>query len=193
MSTSRLHEDLLKDLIEEKKSIKEQIDLVDPLASSIHRPAYKRYIQSGFSVFLEIILWIIALGLIVFAFFYNKVFPFEKLKKIFDIGINNEWIGNGKNVTIQDTNAISWTIQALIIITAILLIIISRMLSNVRHKNNLLHLSAKNMKQLVELQLRRRAAIETLEQRYAAELPTTHESIELPPANPHNDTSFDDI
>lgn len=187
MPTSRLHEDLLKDLAEQKQSLKEQINLIDPLASSIHRPAFKRYIQSGFSVFIEIILWIIALGLVVYAIFYNRLPPFYNLKKIFLIAKNNNAVSDYEN------NVISWSIQGLIIIIAILLVIISRMMAKMREKNNILQLSAKNMKQLVELQLRRRASLETLEQRYEAELPTTHESIELPPAKPHNDTAFDEL
>ncbi len=187
MTNSRLHEDLIKDFQDQKRSIKAQIDLIDPLASTLHKPAYRRFLNSGLSVFLEILLWIAAAGLILYAIFYARLPPFYMLKRLITLGMNQS------DFTDLELNSLAWSVQGLIILIAVLLVIISRMLARIRAKNAMLHLSAKNMKQLVEAQLKRKSAIESIEQRYIAELPTDQESVELPPAKPATDISFDEL
>ena len=46
MTNSRLHDDLMKDFQDQKISIKEQMDLIEPLVSKLHRPAYMRMLHS---------------------------------------------------------------------------------------------------------------------------------------------------
>lgn len=187
MTNSRLHEDLMKDFQDQKISVKEQMELIEPLVATLHQPAYKRMLHSGFSVFLSILLWIAAAGLIVYAIFYYKLPPFDLLKPLISLGMHQG------DFTDFELNAVAWSVQGLIILIAVLLAIVARMLARIREKNVLLHAAAKGMKQLAEAQLKRKAAIESIEQRYLAELPTDQESIELPPAKPASDISFDEI
>ncbi len=188
---TRLQEDLLKDLESQKQNLNDQIALLDPLAASIHRPAYKRLLSSGFSIFLEILIYVAALGAIAYAIFYNKLTPFYRLSSVLNLGINEKLLSNFQ------ANKITWGIQGMAIVIAVLLFFIARLMSKIRQKDAVLDISAKNMKQLVQGNLKRRAALESLTQRYASDLPTDSDSIgkPSPPSTlpEHKDTSFEDL
>jgi hypothetical protein len=187
MTDSRLHDDLIREFQEQKKSLKEQLELLDPMVSSLHKPAYKRVIHSGTSVFFEIILWLLAAGIVVFAFFYAKVTPFFVLKRLMELGYAQH------TFTDFEINLVGWSVQGLLLIIALLLIIIARLMANIRQKNNVIQLSVKNMKQIGETNVRRKAAIEGIEQKYYAQLPTDDESIITGRPKDNPDIRFDEI
>jgi len=123
----------------------------------------------------------------VYAIFYYKLPPFDLVKPLISLGMHQG------DFTDFELNAIGWSVQGLIILIAVFLAIIARMLARIREKNALLHTTAKNLKQLAEAQLKRKTAIDAIEQRYLSELPTDQESIELPPAKPASDISFEEL
>src|SRR5690606_7115654 len=87
-----------------------------------------------------------------------------------------------------DLKALYWGIKGLVIIIALLLVIIGRMLAKIRIKNSILNLTGKSMKQLAEQLLKRRAQMETLNQRFSMDLPMDDDTIILPNTpSGHND------
>ena len=76
MTSTRLQDDLLKDFKEQKKMIYEQVELLDPLGTSLRKPAAQRLISKGFMIFSEVICYLLAAGIIAFMFFMDKIYPF---------------------------------------------------------------------------------------------------------------------
>ncbi len=182
MATSRLQEDLVKDFQDQKRTINEQIKLIDPMATSLRMPVAQRLLNSSLSVILEILCWLVVVGLIAYILFMDKLVPFYVLSKLIQTGKSSG------GFTEKELSVLSWSIKGLVIIIALLVVVIARMLAKIRQKNSILHLAGKNMKQLVEENLKRRSAIESIEQRHMLELPTNEDSIVTPMPKPHNDT-----
>ena len=86
MTPSRLQEDLIKDFLEQKRTINEQIKLMDPMATSLRKPVAQRLLHSGFSVFLEIICWLLFAALLAYVIFMDKLVPFYVLSKLIQTG-----------------------------------------------------------------------------------------------------------
>jgi len=181
MIQSRLQDDLIKDFQEQKRTINEQIKLLDPMATSLRKPVAQRLLHSGFSILLEIICWLLFAGTITYVILMDKLIPFYVLSKLIQTGKGQT------GFTDKELFILNWSVKGLVIIIALLLLIIARMLARIRQKNAILHISGKNMKQLVEENLKRKSAIEAIEQRHMMELPASTDSIVTPPSKPHND------
>src|SRR4051812_26515859 len=83
MSLTTLKDDLLHEFREERIMINDQIELLDPLATSLRKPAAQRLLSSGTLIISEISCYIISLGGIAFIAFMHKIFPFSILSNIF--------------------------------------------------------------------------------------------------------------
>lgn len=185
MTPTRLQDDLIKDFLEQKRTINEQIKLIDPMATSLRRPVAQRLLHSSFSIFLEVICWLLFAGLLAYVVFMDRLVPFYVLSKLIQTGKGQPGFTDNELV------ALNWSIKGLVVLIALLVLVISRMLAKIRQKNAILHIAGKNMKQLVEENLKRKSAIEAIEQRHIMELPATTDSIVTPPAKPHNDILLD--
>jgi hypothetical protein len=181
MAISRLQEDLIKDFQDQKRTINEQIKLIDPMATSLRMPVAHRLLNSTVSVVLEILCWLLVVASIGFVFFMDKMVPFYALSKLIQVGKSLD------GFTEKELDMVQWSVRGLVILIALLFLIIARMLAKIRLKNSILHLAGKNMKQLVEENLKRRTAIDAIEQRHMLELPSTTDSI-VAPMHKHNDT-----
>ena len=176
-----LQDELINDFQEQKKIIREQIGLIDPLAASLRKPAAKRLFHAGFLVFMEIIAWLLFLAAIGTIFFLNKLYPFYLLSQMLhDTALSGRY-------KLYDLEMLNWGVRGLLILAAVLFAIMARMLAQIRKKNAVLHLAGKNMKVLVEQHLKRKAAIEALEQRHPVSMPADSDTIILPPTKPHDD------
>jgi hypothetical protein len=71
----------------------------------------------------------------------------------------------------KEAEYFSIAVHCLAAFTGILFFIMARMTRRIRLKNNILSLAGKNMKELVGQHLKRKAAIESIEQRHFDELP----------------------
>jgi hypothetical protein len=181
MKPLHLQEDLIRDFQEQKKTISEQVDLIDPMATLLRKPAARRLFHAGFIVFMEIITWLLVLGCIAFALFMDKLYPFYLVNQItHDTSL-------GERYHSYDLNLLHWGIRGLAIFAALLLFIIARMLGTIRLKNSVLHVAGRNMKLLVEQLLKRKAAMEGLEQRHPTEMLADDDSVVMPLQKPHND------
>jgi len=181
MTQSRLQDDLIKDFLEQKRTVTEQIRLMDPMATSLRKPVAQRLLHGGFSIFLEIICWLLFAGAIAYVFFMDKAVPFYVLSKLIQTGKGQP------GFTEKELFILNWSVKGLVVLIAVLVLIIARMLAKIRQKNAILHIAGKSMKQLVEELLKRKSAIEAIEQRHMLELPATTDSVVTPPVKPHND------
>ncbi|WP_118975584.1 hypothetical protein [Taibaiella koreensis] len=181
MKPLNLQEDLIRDFQEQKKTVKEQVALIDPMATSLRKPAAKRLFHTGIIVFMEILCWLLVLGCIAFVLFADKLYPFYYLSQLqHDTAL-------GERYKPEDLKALHWMVRGAGLVLALLLLIVARMLAAIRLKNSILHIAGKNMKQLVEQLLKRKAAMENMEQKYPSELPQNDDAVVIQVQKPHND------
>lgn len=181
MKPLSLQEELIRDFQQQKKMINEQVALIDPMATSLRKPAARRLFHNGILVFLEILSWLLMLGCIAFVLFADKLYPFYYLNQL----VHDSALG--ERYPAEDLKLLYWCIKGICIFAALLFVVIARMLGTIRLKNSILHIAGKNMKLLVEQLLRRKAAMEGMEQKYPVELPYSDDAIVMPPQKPHDD------
>ncbi|MCB9045861.1 MAG: hypothetical protein H6550_06955 [Chitinophagales bacterium] len=167
MTSTRLQDDLLKDFKEQKKMIYEQVELLDPLGTSLRKPAAQRLISKGFMIFSEVICYLLAAGIIAFMFFMDKIYPFYILA---DLRFKSEFRSMGW-INIQ---AFVFAIYAVFGLVAVLFYALGRSSRAIRQKNDILNLAGKSIKEIVGQHLHRKASIDTIEQRHFRELPNEH-------------------
>jgi len=166
MSITRLQEDLLNDFKEQKHIIVEQIELFDPLATSLRKPAAQRLASKGGLILAEIVLYLSFAGMVYSTIFLNLIYPFTSLMKV-------RYVKSVDDLTaMREAEFFSIAIHAMAGTIALLLLLMARMVRRIRLKNNILSLAGRNMKILVGQHLKRKAAIEAIEQRHMLDYPS---------------------
>ncbi len=182
MSLTTLKDDLLHEFREERIMINEQIELLDPLATSLRKPAAQRLLSSSTLIISEVTCYIISLGGIAFIGFMHKIFPFVVLNDVFYDAETRSKAGTSNLLFLI------LAIYGLVLIGIILMFIIGRMAREVRLKNDILNLAGKDIKTIVGQHLERKAALDTIEQRHMLGLsgvstqPAKPSTIETPTA-----------
>jgi hypothetical protein len=169
MNNPRLQDDLVNDFIAQRKFIEEHIKMFDPIAESLSRKAAQRLVKKGLLIILEVICYLLCIGTIVFAVCMHMLRPFNILANLmydtktrYDIGPNNIWFLN-------------LAVYGFLTLIALLFYFTAQNLRAIRLKNNILNKAGKNIKILVGQLLKRKAAIDTIQQRYFTELPDMNE------------------
>lgn len=159
MENLKLQEDLLKEFREEKEMINTQLELLDPLAVSLRKPVAARLWNSIVLLVLEGLSWIGIALVIAFCIIRDKIYPFFILARMrtkgAELGFSN-----------RDMNNIYYSTIVFAVIVALLLFIIARNLAKLRKKNSILQMAGKTIKTVVGEQLKRKAAIDTIDQRH---------------------------
>ncbi len=160
MALTTLKDDLLQEFREERIMINDQIELLDPLATSLRRPAAQRLLSSGTLIISEISCYIISLGGLAFLGFMHMIYPFSIMSELF----YNSAIRNNAG----SLNLIYFTlgVYGITAISVVLVFIIGRMAREIRLKNDILHVAAKDIKTIIGQHLERKAAHDTIEQRH---------------------------
>ena len=184
MASTRLQDDLLQEFREEKQMIQSQIDIFDPLAVSLRKPAAQRLAKKGLILFGEFLCWLLFLTSVAACFFLNKLYPFYLL---FELSIPSRQEALGK----QNVQLLQWSVYGLILLCGLLFIVIARCLRRIRQKNDILSYAGKEIKTLVGQHLHRKAAIDSLEQRHFNELPEINNASGKTESMP--DSSFTDF
>lgn len=166
----------MQEFREEQKFVNEQIKLFDPLATSLRKPVAQRLLNKGLIVLLEVICYLAVLASIAFAVFLNKLYPFYMVAQL---------SRNQYKEQLGSTNVQNFTIGVYVLIglIALLFLVAARMLRRIRLKNAILNVAGKNIKMAIGDLLKRKAAIDAIEQRNFMELPSTGavtSSVELP-------------
>ena len=160
MSLTNLKDDLLHEFREERRMINAQVEALDPLATSLRKPAAQRIISNSGLIALEILCYLVALGGIVFMIFMKKIYPFYILT---DLTYTPEFRNSIGLVNVAYLNI---AVYALVALQVVLFYVIGTTLRRVRLKNNILQMAGNNIKTVVEQILARKAAIEAIEQRH---------------------------
>ncbi len=182
MGINALNEDLLEEFREERKMIREQVDLLVPLGTSLRKPAAQRLINNTLLILLEILCFLLFFGGIALLIKMHEYYPF---KIIADIYYNPEL----KNKLGE--NQLDFLIVAIYAITGIatlFILIIGIMAERIRRKNVILHQAGKSLKTIVGQHLLRKAAIEIIEQRHWVDI----SGIELNPEST-NQSDINDV
>jgi len=160
MSLTTLKDDLLKEFREERLMINDQIELLDPLATSLRRPAAQRLLSSSTLILTEFSCYILSLGGVAFIALMHKIYPFKALSEIF-------YNSSFRN-TVGATNMLYLilAVYGLAAIGVIFLFVIGRMAREIRLKNDILNMAGKDIKTIVGQHLERKAALDTIEQRH---------------------------
>ena len=160
MSLTTLKDDLLQEFREERIMINEQIELLDPLATSLRKPAAQRLLSSGTLIIAEISCYIVSIGGIAFIAFMHLIYPFGILRTIF---YNSQY---RNSLGAENLIYLTLAIYGLAGIGVALMFIIGRMAREIRLKNDILNHAGKDIKMIVGQHLERKAALETIEQRH---------------------------
>lgn len=160
MSLTTLKEDLLQEFREERIMINEQIELLDPLATSLRKPAAQRLLSSGTLIIAEFSCYVVCLGGVACIALMHKIYPFSLLNSIF---YNSEIRNRVGNINLLYLIIAVYGIAA---VGVSLLFIIARMAREIRLKNDILNLAGKDVKTIVGQHLARKAVMDTIEQRH---------------------------
>jgi hypothetical protein len=166
-----LQDDLLQDFKEQKRIIKLQIELFDPLATSLRQPAAQRLISKGGIIFAEFFCYLLCMAAIAFTIIMNLVIPFNLLSKLQFNPVYQEHLIQYGNLNLNEAQLLNITMHVLAGFIALLFFIMGRILRRIRLKNAILDLAANNIKALMGQHLNRKASIEAIEQRHFLELP----------------------
>lgn len=160
MSLTTLKDDLLAEFREERIMINDQLEVLDPLATALRRPAAQRLLSSSTLFVAEFICYILSLGGIAFAVLMHRIYPFSLLNKALYTPELRNGLG-APNLTVL----ISAT-YALVGFGVVLLFVLGRMAREVRLKNAILNMACTGIKTVVGQHLERRAAVRAIEQRH---------------------------
>lgn len=177
MTTTRFQNDLIQDFNEQKKSINEQLELFEPLATSLRKPAAHRLMNQTVVLVTEALCYLLCLGAIAFTALMERIYPFTVL-------LDGSFGSHFDNVLhLNEKQAFNVAVHSLGCVIAILFFVLARATGKIRQKNAVLNLAGKNIKQLVGQHLKRKAAIDNLEQRHFPDFPpidTTQKVSDIP-------------
>jgi hypothetical protein len=162
---SSLQDDLLQEYRAERKMVYSQLEVLDPLATSLRKPAAQRLISNGALVICELLCYLLALTAIAFMVFMNKIYPFYMLNDLLYNAQSRAAFG------LTDITYLNVAVYSLVTVIAILLIIVGRIVRRIRLKNNILQMAGTDIKLVVAQYLQRKAAIDAIDQRHFMELP----------------------
>ena len=182
MALTTLKDDLLHEFREERIMINDQIELLDPLATSLRKPEAQRLLSNSTLIISEVTCYIISLGGLAFIAFMHKIYPFVVLNQVFYDPETRARAGTSNMLFLI------LGIYGLALIGITLMFIIGRMAREMRLKNEVLNLAGKDIKIIVGQHLERKAALDTIEQRHMLGLsgvstaPPKQSTIETPTA-----------
>jgi hypothetical protein len=160
MSLTTLKDDLLREFREERIMINEQIEILDPLATSLRKPEAQRLLSSSTLILTEFICYVVSLGGMAFIALMHKIYPFSLLSDVF---YNSEM---RNKIGAPNLFYLILGIYGIAIVVVILVFIVGRTAREIRMKNDILNVAGKDIKTIVGQHLERKAALETIEQRH---------------------------
>lgn len=160
MALTTLKDDLLQEFREERILIKEQIEILDPLAITLRKPAAQRLLSSGTLILTEISCYIICLGGIASMILMHLIYPFNVLNQMLYSTPVRDTIG-AENIIY-----LSIGVYGLATLGVILMFIIGRMAREMRLKNDILNQAGKDIRTIIGQHLERKAVMDTIEQRH---------------------------
>src|SRR5690606_17321500 len=161
---SNLTTDLILDFQDQKLQLEKQIQQTDPIATALHTKAGRHFFQTGFILFLELLVWILLVACAAFLIFMNKLYPFHYLFQIkADSTLSRQYHPS-------DLNTLIWSVKGLVLLLGLVLFWTGRMLHRARKKNTLIKNAGNHLRKLMELFFERQRTIRVLEDKYPLQL-----------------------
>lgn len=160
MSLTTLKDDLLAEFREERIMIADQLEMLDPLATELRKPAARKLLSSGTLLVAEFSCYILGLSCVSVIAFMHSIYPFRLLNEIFyDADIRTKVGGPNLSVLLLAT-------YALVGIIGVCIFLLGRLAREIRLKNEILHIAVRDITTMVGQHLERKAAITAIEQRH---------------------------
>lgn len=190
MNIPAILEDLIKDFQEQRRTNLQEIEWTDQLMARIKRPFAFRFFQAGFSLFLELLLWVAFVASIGAIIFMERLYPFSLLGQISALNIDG--------VLPEDLHNLTWILRGIFLLLGLCFLWIARLLANNRKKAKALNAISKELKIMMGQSLNRRSAIRDLTTKYPVDLAENNDTVVLKndlhpgsdptkPDNGHND------
>jgi hypothetical protein len=160
MALTTLRDDLMQEFREECVMIRQQMKILDPLGTSLRKPAAQRLISTTTLIITEILCYAIFLGGIALMVKMHTIYPFSVGSAIYHTPEISNKLG-GPNV-----NNFLLAGYAIVGLAVLLFLAIARMARVIRLKNEILNQAGKDIKEILGMHLERSAALDTLEQRH---------------------------
>lgn len=188
---SNLTRDLILDFQDQKVQLEKQIQQTDPIATALHIKAGRHFFQTGFILFMELLVWILLVASVAFLIFMDKLYPFHFL---YQIRVDTTL---ARPHSSSDLDILIWSVKGLVVLLALVLFWTGRLLHKSRKKNALMKQAGSHLRKLMQLFFERQRNIRILEDKYPLQLPPNSDTVELPPSppagDPTDDIAFDQI
>lgn len=160
MSLTTLKEELLQEFSAERLMITDQLEMLEPLALTLRKPAARYLLSSGTLIITEISCYIACACGLAFVLLMHKIYPLSLLTDIF---YNAAYRGNlgGPHIV-----HLLLAVYGIAVLGIILLFIVARLAREIRLKNEILQMAGKDIKTIVGQHLERKAAFKSIEQRH---------------------------
>jgi hypothetical protein len=162
---SSLNDDLLRDFKDQKEMIYQQVTLFDPMATQLRRPAAQKLLSKDALVTTEILCYVLTVGAA------GSIFLIERMQGIY---IVDELRKDPHGFNSQQSQYLYYGVCGMMGAIAVLLFIIARCMNSIRRKNDILRFSRLQTIEIAGELLKRKACIDTIEQRHFTELPSLH-------------------
>lgn len=186
MNIPALSEDLIKDFQQGRSTNLKLVEKTDALVTKIKKPFAYRLFRAGFSIFLELLLWAAMIACLVAIVFMERLYPFSTLQ---NINFNQP----AANFTQKDFHLIVWTLRGLFLLLGVAFLWTASLLEKSRRKAKVRNQITKDMRDIMELLLHRRAAYEALTLKYPVDLAENNDTIAFPAESPKKDSGFKDV
>lgn len=160
MALTTLKDDLLAEFREERIMINDQLELLDPLATALRRPAAQRLLSSSTLFIAEFGCYIVSLGGLAFGVLMHKIYPFKLLSGMFYNGDVRNRVGA------PNLSMLIVATYGLVALGVAAIFVIGRMARELRLKNEILDHAGRDVKTIVGQHLERKAALNAIEQRH---------------------------
>lgn len=160
MALTTLKDDLLAEFREERIMINDQLELLDPLATALRRPAAQRLLSSSTLFIAEFGCYIVSLGGLAFGVLMHKIYPFKLLSEMFYAPDVRARVG-APNLTMLIAGT-----YGLLTLGVAAIFVIGRMARELRLKNEILDHAGRDVKTMVGQHLERKAVLNAIEQRH---------------------------
>jgi hypothetical protein len=159
MENVRLQDDLLREFKQEKELITAQLDRLVPLGVALRKPVAARVFNKILLLSTEVFFYLAAASAIAFIVFRDRLYPFYTLSRL---RLHPEQVGLSKT----EVDALYWSVPAFAVLCSLCFLIIARCMNRIRRKNAILQIAGRDIKEIVGEHLKRKAAIETIDQRH---------------------------
>ena len=171
MNIPAILEDLIKDFQEQRHANLQEIEWTDELMAKIKRPFAARFFQTGFSLVLELLLWVAFVAAIGAIIFMERLYPFSVLGQIAALNIDG--------ILPKDLHNLTWVLRGVFLLSGLCFLWIARLLANNRKKAKALNAISKELKVMMEQSLNRRSAIRSLTTKYPVDLAENNDTVVL--------------